>query len=89
LRTLGIAEQTFYHWRRELQDERLKREIFYTLKEAQFLIQRWRQEYKTIRPHSALGYRSPAPAGIRLIPRELGYSKLRQDLWIELNPTLT
>ena len=35
----------------------LNREICYTLKEAQILIERWRQEYNTVRPHSALGYR--------------------------------
>ena len=44
-----------------LGDEVLKREIFYTLEEARFIIERWRQEYNQIRPHSSLGYRSPAP----------------------------
>jgi putative transposase len=45
----------------KLRDELLNREIFYTLKEAQILIEQWRQEYNTIRPHSSLGYRPPAP----------------------------
>jgi transposase InsO family protein len=36
-------------------------EIFYTLKEAQVLIEEWRLEYNTFRPHSALMYRTPAP----------------------------
>lgn len=44
-----------------LRDELLDREVFYTLTEAQILIERWRIEYNTIRPHSSLGYRSPAP----------------------------
>ena len=44
-----------------LGDEVLKREIFYTLEEAQFIIEQWRREYNKIRPHSSLGYRSPAP----------------------------
>ena len=44
-----------------LGDEVLKREIFYTLQEAQVIIERWRKEYNQIRPHSSLGYRSPAP----------------------------
>jgi len=35
-------------------------ESFYTLKEAQVLIEQWRVEYNTIRPHSALKYRPPA-----------------------------
>ena len=37
------------------------REIFYTLKEAKTLIEKWRMEYNTFRPHSSLNYRSPAP----------------------------
>jgi putative transposase len=45
----------------KLQDELLKREIFMTLKEAKILAERWRYEYNHIRPHSALGYRPPAP----------------------------
>jgi transposase InsO family protein len=39
----------------------LEREAFDTLFEAKVLIERWRQHYNTIRPHSALGYRPPAP----------------------------
>lgn len=45
----------------KLRDELLNREIFYTLKEAQILIERWRKHYNTIRPHSSLGYKPPAP----------------------------
>jgi putative transposase len=45
----------------KLRDERLNGEIFYTLKEAQVLIERWRLEYNTFRPHSSLKYRPPAP----------------------------
>jgi len=45
----------------KLRDELLAREIFYTQKEAQILIERWRRHYNTVRPHSALGYRPPAP----------------------------
>ena len=45
----------------KLRDELLNMEIFYTRKEAEVLIERWRQHYNTIRPHSALGYRPPAP----------------------------
>src|SRR6266481_7592303 len=46
----------------KLRDEFLNGEIFYSLKEAQILTERWRVEYNTQRPHSALGYRPPAPA---------------------------
>lgn len=45
----------------KLRDELLNGELFYTLYEAQVLIERWRRQYNTQRPHSALGYRSPAP----------------------------
>ncbi len=45
----------------KLRDELLNREIFYTLQEAQALIEAWRSDYNQIRPHSALGYRPPAP----------------------------
>ena len=39
----------------------LKGEIFYTLKEAQVVIENWRKHYNTKRPHNSLGYRPPAP----------------------------
>ena len=45
----------------KLRDECLNGEIFYSLKEAQIVIEGWRKEYNTVRPHSALGYRPPAP----------------------------
>ena len=45
----------------KLRDELLQGEIFYTLKEAQVVIESWRCHYHTLRPHSALGYRPPAP----------------------------
>ena len=45
-------------------DELLNGEIFYTLKEAQIIIEKWRKHYNTMRPHSALGYRPPAPEAI-------------------------
>ena len=45
----------------KLKDECLNGEIFYSLKEAQIVIEQWREEYNTRRPHSALNYRPPAP----------------------------
>ena len=45
----------------KLRDELLNGEIFTTLFEAQVLIENWRNDYNHIRPHSALGYRPPAP----------------------------
>lgn len=48
----------------KLRDEFLDREVFYTLKEAKVLTEMWRKEYNTIRPHSSLGYKPPAPLAI-------------------------
>ena len=48
----------------KLRDELLNGEIFYTLREAQVRIERRRVFYNTERPHSALGYRPPAPETI-------------------------
>ena len=45
----------------KFRDEFLNGEIFYTLQEAKVLIEGWRWEYNKVRPHSALGYRPPAP----------------------------
>lgn len=47
-----------------LRDELLNRELFETLWEVQVLVERWRQTYNRIRPHSALGYRPPAPESV-------------------------
>lgn len=52
----------------KLRYELLNGEIFYTLKEAKIVIERWRVHYNTKRPHISLGYRPPAPEAIR-IPR--------------------
>ena len=46
----------------KLRDELLNGELFYSLKEAQVVIEQWRRHYNTRRPHSSLGYRPPAPA---------------------------
>ena len=63
----------------KLRDELLNVEILDTLFEAQVLVERWRNHYNTVRPHSSLGYRPPAPepgqsqapalAPLRLPPR--------------------
>jgi transposase InsO family protein len=49
----------------KMRDELLNREIFYTLHEARVLIEDWRWHYNTMRPHSSLGYRPPAPEAIK------------------------
>lgn len=44
-----------------IRDELLNGEIFYSLKEAQIIIESWRRHYNGVRPHASLGYRAPAP----------------------------
>ena len=61
----GYCESFNARFRNELLDG----EIFYTLCEAQILIERWRRHYNTVRPHSALSYRPPAPESIVSIDR--------------------
>jgi transposase InsO family protein len=67
---LGERLQREFQWLRSsarsaLRDELLNGEIFYTLKEAKGLIEKWRKHYNTVRAHSALGYRPPAPEALR------------------------
>ena len=45
----------------KLRDQFLNGEIFYPMKEVRILAERWRVHYNTVRPHSSLGYRPPAP----------------------------
>jgi putative transposase len=55
----------------KLRDELLNGEIFYSLREAQVVIEKWRVHYNTRRPRSALGYRPPAPLSITPPPTAL------------------
>ena len=50
-REAGMSQQ-------QLRDEYLNQEIFFSLKEI--VIEQWRNQYNTIRPHSSTGYRPPA-----------------------------
>jgi putative transposase len=47
----------------KVRDELLEREEFASLLEAQVLAREWRHDYNQVRPHSALGYRTPAEFG--------------------------
>ena len=68
----------------KLRDELLNGEISYSLKEAQVLIERWRQHYNTVRPHSALGYRPPAP--VTIAPKSRLTGLIRPSLWMGYSP---
>jgi len=61
----------------KLRDELLNGEIFTTLREAQVLIERWRKHYNTVRPHSSLNYRPPAPETILPPASALAYATLQ------------
>ena len=70
----------------KLRDELLNGEIFYTLTEAKVLVERWRQLYNRVRPHSALGYRPPVPVAIEPLPLgipellDIGEQRLTQKM---------
>lgn len=49
----------------ELRYELLNGEIFDTVIEARVVVESWRNEYNTVRPHRSLGYRPPAPEAYR------------------------
>ena len=55
----------------KMRDELLNGEIFYSLKEAQVLIEMWRKHYNTVRPHSSLGYHPPVPATVLVQPTQI------------------
>lgn len=73
----------------KLRNELLNIEIFDTLLEAQVLVEDWRKHYNHLRPHSALGYKPPAPEAIhpppkwkKLLPEEI--AKCRETTTVML-----
>src|ERR1039458_8268321 len=58
----------------KLRDEFLNGEICYSMKEIRVLAERWRVHYNTVRPHSSLGYRPPAPEA--WVAKCLGYGEV-------------
>ena len=61
----------------KLRDELLNGEVFYSLAEANVLIEAWRRHYNTKRPHSSLGYRPPTPETIAAPSWPSGSATLR------------
>jgi len=43
-----------------LRDELLDRELFLSIEELRYVVDRWRMDYNHYRPHSSLGYMTPA-----------------------------
>jgi len=67
----------------KLRDELLNGELFDTLWETQVLLEQWRREYNAVRPHSALGYRPPAPEAWSLVAAKAQIGALRTAPVIE------
>lgn len=63
----------------KLRDECLNTELFYSLREAQIIIENWRREFNTIRPHSSLGYRPPTPETLQPADPACAVWKLQPD----------
>jgi len=55
----------------KLRDEILDREVFYSVKETRVIVENWRLEYNNHRPHSGLGYMTPAVFAAGCIPSVL------------------
>jgi putative transposase len=70
----------------KLRDEFLNGEIFYSMKELRVLAERWRVHYNTIRPHSSLGYRPPAPVAW-LTETKQGHGKVESTKRFPLSHT--
>ena len=62
----------------KLRDQLLNGEIFYSLKEATIIIEGWRIHYNTQRPHSALGYKPPAPVTRAIKPTPINQPAIMQ-----------
>ena len=63
IKRTGLSKGLFYELRYD-EDGRPKDDFVLdqpAYREAQILIEQWRRHYKQVRPHSALGYRPPAP----------------------------
>jgi putative transposase len=73
----------------KVRDELLNAEEFGSLLEAKVLAKEWKHEYNHVRPHSSLGYRTPAEYG-EMVPRA-DSAALRQpeEPSVTIDPTLT
>ena len=84
LRHAGYVES----FNARLRDELLEGEIFYTLKEAQIVIESWRRHYNAVRPHSALQDRTPQQMGAMWVDsRDARESTAINEIGIELEIT--
>ena len=72
-----------------LRDELLEREEFSTPLEARVLSAAWKQQYNHERPHSALGYQTPAEFAKKCPRADSAILKRTEDASVSVDPTLT
>ena len=72
----------------KLRDELLNRELFLSIEEARWVIDRWRLDFNHRRPHSALNYRTPATFAAGLLASVRATPSLQQAGRITLNPLI-
>jgi transposase InsO family protein len=72
-----------------LRDEVLNREAFGSVLEAEVVLSDWRMEYNHRRPHSALGYRTPAAFAAASVPPGSAAPRLPERSRSHSNLTLT
>ena len=69
IRMLNIIDVESFNAR--LRDELLDGEIFYTLREAQIVIESWRRHYNAVRPHASIRLPASRPRSVRAGARRL------------------
>ena len=73
----------------KLRDELLNRELFLSLQEACWVIDRWRLDYNHYRIHTALNYQTPAAYAAALCSSSFGYASASRTQPSYLTPILS
>ena len=63
----------------KFRDELLNRELFLSLDELRYVVNRWRMDYNHYRPHSSLGYMAPAAFASKCLEQGSATLRLAQD----------
>jgi putative transposase len=73
----------------KVRDELLNAEAFASVLEARVLGQEWKQQYNHVRPHSSLGYRTPAEFGAMAPGADSAALRRPEEPSVTVDPTLT